>query len=240
MNRWARIPLLACLILLFSACQNTQDSRIIYTGAPLPTPAPEPEPEPVESEAIRRARMLADLLYEARLAYEDNRLMTPASNNAYDRYRTALDIDPGNAVALQGLVDIALRYGELATVAINQGQYDNAANLLARGERVQPGREELALVRQRLEQAGQNETETFALDPAGLDDQSLELLTQLGEIAQHIRNREATFLINARSDAEGRWIYRIMREAVGGYRLRGNIALSGTPSIIVTVAPATH
>lgn len=235
MTSWVRLSLLACLMLLFSACQ-TQDNRIIYTGAPLPTPEPEPRPEPVESDAIRQARRLADLLYDARLAYEDNRLMTPASNNAYDRYRTALDIDPGNAVAQQGLVDIALRYGELANTAMNQGQYDNAANLLARGERVQPGREELAVVRQRLEQAGRNEVETFTLDPAGLDGQSPALMTQLGEIAQHIRSREATFLINARNDAEGRWIYKVMRESVDGYRLRGNIALSGTPTIVVTVA----
>ncbi len=37
-------------------------------------------------------------------------------------------------------------------------------------------------------------------------------MVKLGEIGQHIRNLEATFLINARTDEEGRWIYKIMRK----------------------------
>jgi hypothetical protein len=53
---------------------------------------------------------------------------------------------------------------------------------------------------------------------------------------------EATFLIRARTDEEGRWIYKTMRDAVGGYRLRGNIDVSGTPAIVVSTpsnAPAS-
>ena len=99
-------------------------------------------------------------------------------------------------------------------------------------------RAELAGARQRLQLAQRNKIESYALDPEGLRSQSLEMMTRLGEIAQQIMRDEATFIINARSDEEGRWIYKIMRESVGGYRLRGNIDISGTPNILVTV-PAT-
>ena len=60
-------------------------------------------------------------------------------------------------------------------------------------------------------------------------------MSRLAEIAQFIQRNEATFLINAPSDEEGRWIYKVMREAVGGYRLRGNIDISAIPNILVTL-----
>jgi signal recognition particle GTPase len=98
-----------------------------------------------------------------------------------------------------------------------------------------PERPELDAAHARLAAARENQVETFALDPEGLRAQSLEMMSTLSEIAQHIRTREAVFLINARTDDEGRWIYKVMREAVGGYRLRGNIDIAGTPNIVVTV-----
>lgn len=232
MLRSIGFPLLL-LALLLGGCQSSE-RRTVYRS-PEPELAPAPAPAPVTSEAIRRARILADMLYEARLAYEDNRLMSPAGNNAYDRFREVLSIEPGNAVAQQGIVDIVLRYIELADVEINQGEYDNAASLLARGAGILPERPELADARARLAAARVNKIESHALDTEGLSSQSLEMMTRLAEIAQDIRDREATFLINARTDDEGRWIYKVMREAVGGYRLRGNIGISGTPAILVTV-----
>jgi len=224
-------------VLLFG-CQNADQSRVVYSGAPpvAEAPAPVPAPDP-ELLRLQRARILADMLYAARIAYDDNRLMTPPGNNAYDAYREVLEIDPENAVARQGITDIALRYVELADVAMNQAQYDNAASLLTRGERVQPGRPEIADARKRLAAARENKVETFELDPRGLSSQNQEMLERLAQIARYIRASESTFLINARNDAEGRWIYQVMRESVEGYRLRGNIAIAGTPTILVSPAP---
>src|SRR5690606_35855449 len=183
---------------------------------------PPPEPEPVESNAARvaddafaRSMMLADILYEARIAFEDNRLMSPSGDNALDRYHQVLQLDPGNEVALQGIQDIVLRYVDLADVAMRQGQYAEADSLLGRAASLNPERPELLAAWQRLEVARQSEVNRYELDPAGLAEQSLEVMVRLGEIAQHIQRNEATFLINARNDAEGRWIYKVMREAVG-------------------------
>ncbi len=46
------------------------------------------------SDPILRARILADMLFEASMAFDDNRLMLPAGDNAYDRYLEVLSFDP--------------------------------------------------------------------------------------------------------------------------------------------------
>lgn len=223
------------LTLALGACQAPK-RQTVYTPAP-PVEEPQPVAEPISSEELIRARMLADMLYEARIAFDNNQLTTPAGRAAYDRYREVLNIDPDNAVAKQGIVDIVLRYIELADIQIAQREYDNAESMLQRGASILPDRPELAEARSRLAAARQTKIERHLLDPDGLRKQSLEVMTQLAAIAESIRAREATFQINARDDDEGRWIYKVMREAVGGYRLRGNIGISSTPAVLITPPP---
>jgi hypothetical protein len=225
--------LLAICALVLGGCENTKRPTV-YHPPVVVEPEPEPPP-PIDSDELRRARLMADMLYDARIAYENNQLMTPSGRSAYDRYREVLSFDPENAVAKQGLVDIVLRYVELANIEMAQGEYDNAASLLQRGTSILPDRPELADARSRLAVARQTKIENHPLDPDGLRNQSLEMMNELARIAQSIREREATFLINARTDDEGRWIYKVMREAVGGYRLRGNIGVSGTPAVLITI-----
>ncbi len=187
------------------------------------------------SDPFVRQRILADMLYEARLAYEDNRLMSPAGSNAYDGFMAILDFEPDNEVALQGIRDIVVRYTELADAATRLGQYDSAQSYLNRAAGIGVNAGIIADARQRLEQARETRMEIFDLDPDALASRSLEMMVELGDIGQHIRNIEAVFLINARTDEEGRWIYKIMREAVGGSRLRGNIGIASEPSIQVVI-----
>jgi hypothetical protein len=221
--------------LVLGGCENTK-RQTVYVPPPVVEPEPESPPPQISSDELRRARLMADMLYDARIAYDNNQLTTPSGRSAYDRYREVLSFDPENAVARQGLVDIVLRYVELANIEMTQGEYDNAATLIQRGERIIPDRPELSDARARLSVARRTKIENHPLDPTGLRNQSLEIMTELAAIAENIRRREATFLINARTDEEGRWIYKVMREAVGdGYRLRGNIGVSDTPAILVTL-----
>jgi tetratricopeptide (TPR) repeat protein len=221
------------LVLALAGCAS-KDVVTTYPGNPIPEPPP-PVPEAPSQAEFQRARLLADMLYDAKAAYDDNRLMLPAGNNAYEMYQQVLQFDPGNAVAMEGIKEIARRYVSLADAAINQGKYDEAGGYLGRAERLSPDEPELAASRMRLEEARQNKVEIHQLDPSALRAQNLDIMTRLGDIAQQIQSSEATFLINARSDEEGRWIYKTMRDAVGGYRLRGNIAIAGEPSILVNV-----
>lgn len=228
---------LTALVVLLAGCAGTEDKAVVYAPD-----TPEQSAGDVtaadgsrESDPFVRQRILADMLYEARMAYEDNRLTSPPGNNAYDGFRAVLDFDPDNAIALEGMRDITLRYVQLADAAIQVSQYDNAEDLLNRAARIESSAPEIQAARERLAEARNIQMDVFALDAEALAERDLEIMVELGEIGQYIRDSEATFLINARTDEEGRWIYQTMRDAVGGYRLRGNIALDNQPSIRVVL-----
>ena len=225
-----------CALLLLVSCAGTDSGTVVYSPEQAPDAVSGPDQVANSgNDPFVRQRILADMLYEARLAFDDNRLTSPAGSNAYDGYRSVLDLDPDNAVALQGLRDIVQRYIELADAAIDLRQFDNAGSLLDRAARIDRDDAALAEAQARLAQARDIDMDVFALDADQLSNRGLEIMVELGEIGQYIRNREAVFLINARTDEEGRWIYQTMRNAVGGYRLRGNIAVDNIPSIQVVI-----
>ena len=187
------------------------------------------------SDLILRARILADMLYEASLAYDDSRLLLPAGDNAYDRYMEVLSFAPDNQIALKGIEYIVDRYVVMANQAIGIGQFGNAENYLDRAASINPGKENIVEARRTLEIEKSVVREYFPLNPQELAAQSLLIMSQLGSVGELVRNYDATFLITARSDGEARWIYQIMREAVGGYRLRGNIILGLQPAIQINI-----
>ncbi len=117
--------------------------------APVPNPVVRVEPAAVVAEvkpAKPRPRKLtaSDLnkisgkLINARLALADNRLMSPANDNAYDRYRQVLALDPGNTKAKDGLRAIADRYLRLTDSAAGQGNLTEARTYLARAKKADP------------------------------------------------------------------------------------------------------
>ena len=236
-----------CVLLLsvLAACASDDASRIAPEPEPpvmepveLVTVDAEPAPAPtysIPSREVVRAMVIADILYEARKALEDNRLMQPASDNAYDYYFQVLSFDPENEVAIAGIEEIGLRYVALANNATRIGQYDQAETYLRRAASINDQSDELLQARRELSEARQTERKAFELDPQALSERSLELMVELGDIGNYLVQEEGTFLIIARTDEEGRWIYRIMREAVGGQRLRGNIAIGSRPEIQVTL-----
>ncbi|MBN4075530.1 hypothetical protein JYU22_03015 [Gammaproteobacteria bacterium AH-315-E17] len=226
-------------ILFVQACTTT-DLRQPQQGGNT-TPA-NPEVDNVEpvitgrvSDPFLRARILADMLFEASMAFDDNRLLLPPGNNAYDRYMEVLSFEPDNQVALQGIQDIVDRYVAMANQAIQIGQFDNAEAYLNRAASINPGQSNIIEARRVLNLEQGVGREYFTLDPQELTTQSLAMMSQLGSIGEFVRDYDATFLITARSDAEARWIYQIMREAVGGYRLRGNVTLGPQPTVQVNI-----
>lgn len=226
--------MLACL----GGC--TMDARSPEVTEPEPVPLIE-EPQDRAAADNRRSRpspevirtmVIADILYEASKALEDNRLMV-GRGNAYDLFNEVLDIAPDNEVAQTGISEIVERYIELARNAIRVGQFDQAATYLDRAAMIEPQHAALEQTRQSLQTARDQQGEFFALDEQQLRNRSLELMVELGEIGQYLKENELMFLITARTDEEARWIYRVMRESVGGSRLRGNVALGDQPGIRV-------
>ncbi len=235
-----RYWMIVCVLLL-QACASADFTSSSGEGASVTSSADmqdrtlEPTENSQVSEPFLRARILADMLFEASIALDDNRLLLPAGDNAYDRYMEVLSFDPDNRVALQGIEDIIDRYVVMANQAIQIGQFDNAEEYLARAESINPGKQNIIDARRVLARESSVNRDYFALDPDELEAQSLKIMSELGTIGELVRNYDATFLITARSDAEARWIYQVMREAVGGYRLRGNITLGNQPTIQVNI-----
>ena len=78
------------------------------------------------------------LLELAQKQIENDRLSTPADNNAYDTYRAILRIDPGNIDAKNGLKRIAGRYAEIARSQSVGGKYEQAISSAQNGLVVWP------------------------------------------------------------------------------------------------------
>jgi len=97
-------------------------------------PAPSVKRGPSASDRLRIVGMLTN----AKLALGDGRLMTPAGDNAYDRYRGVLRIDPSNVAAKSGLREIAARYVDRANAAIEKGDTATARDELRRARQADP------------------------------------------------------------------------------------------------------
>lgn len=82
---------------------------------------------------------IVGMLTNAKLALADGRLMTPAGDNAYDRYRSVLRLEPGNASAKSGLRAIAAAFVERANAAIDAGDASAARDHLRRARQADSG-----------------------------------------------------------------------------------------------------
>lgn len=228
--RVAVVVLLGCL----GACSAAPE-------VPGEAAGPEPQAERERPSAQeRQAATLERWLDEADAALSDDRLLTPVGDNAHDRYRAALLLDPHNTRAVSGLQSIVIRYLDLSRMAATRGALAQAETFLERAREVDddnPLVQEMAEViatereRRRTQASVERDGERYALNAQQLSERAPELVEQLQALAKTVEQSGAFVWITARTDAEGRWIYQQMREAVPGYLLRGDIHLGSPPRI---------
>ena len=123
---------------LSAASATASDSE--RAAAPAAAPAPPPQPVAVAKPAAPSPRgpsaadrlKIVGMLQNAKLALGENRLMSPPGDNAYDRYRGVLRLEPGSQAAKSGLREIASRYVALANEAVDQGDVTTAREHLRR------------------------------------------------------------------------------------------------------------
>ena len=181
-------------------------------------------------------RSLPDILYDGLQALADDRLLTPPDRSAYIYFRLALIKEPNNAIALQGLNDIVLRYVELAGRAMRRGLFEQAATLLSRAATVDESHPALSAAHQALAAERQTNDLVFELNTRDLQRRNAAAVIELHKIARQARDLQAFFLIVAPTDELARWMFKTMREAVTGYRLRGNIELADRSIIRLRVS----
>ncbi|GEM_PF-4401014 len=124
------------------AAQESPASNAGDESAARPTPVveqpvvekvPEEKPKPVVRRVTAGDRLkIIGLSRNAATALNENRLMSPAGDNAYAIYQQILKMDPNNAEAKRGMGIIAQRYVSMADRAIDGGDLDKARTYVDR------------------------------------------------------------------------------------------------------------
>ncbi len=238
-NFVGRCSVLIVLASALSACQMFPSKK----PEPAPAPVPVAKPKPV---ITKEQQVINMLILNGEYTLSQNQLLTPTNDNAYDYFRAALKLDPNNTRAKGGLQGIVMRYVDLARQAAARGNYPQATTMLNNARIVDPNnlliKEVSTALTEQIKSAppvepyrgGANE---FLLDASLLGKDDPQIIAKITEIAQKLQATNSLAMIIARTDVEGRWIYQKMRDAVPGYRVRGDIKLGSPPRVqLVPVA----
>ncbi|MFO1388100.1 hypothetical protein [Cellvibrio sp.] len=218
-----------------SACQSTPKQEE-------PAPVAQSVQAPVELTA--QQKVINSLLSEADYCLSQNKLLNPISDNAHDRYRSVLLMDPENERAKTGLQTISLRLVDLARNAAKRGNLTEAQTMIryARGvdnnpvvqDAAETLRKQIASGGAPVERAYTPSEGEVVLDAKLLQAKDPQLTAQLVGVAQKAKQTDQFVLITARTDADGRYIYQLLRNAVPGYLVRGDIKI-GAPARVKLV-----
>jgi len=227
-----RLTLVALVCSLVS-CQSTPTPEA-------QTPVVQQVSTPVELTA--QQKMVNSLLAEADYCLSQNKLLNPIYDNAHDRYRAVLLMDPNNERAKEGLQTISLHLVDLARNAAKRGNLNEAQSLIRSAKGVDNNlvvQDAAETLRKQIGNAPITKSYTptegeVVLDAKLLQSRDPQLTTQLVKIAQKAKQTDEFVLITARTDADGRYIYQLLRNAVPGYLVRGDIKI-GSPARVKLV-----
>lgn len=212
---------------------------LVGCGSTPTQPEPLVLPAPVQEVTQTPPRdILKELLFAGLTALDNDHLSEPRQGSAADYFGQVLDVDPDNAIALEGMQRLVARYMALAEQAFKQGARSVAEGYLYKAEpyaKVAGIAGQLQTVRQCWASKPTQEVKSnaFLLDETALNERNEAILWRLTEIAVKAMRAKSRITIVSRNDAEGRWIYQQMREVLAEYRLRGNIVQGKEPKIIL-------
>ena len=208
-------------------------SFLVLAGCETEPPRPEPvsEPEPPVRPAPEPLPEVEPLLEQARLAFEAHRLTTPEDDSAHALYQEVLRLDPENDHARRGIEKIVERYVRFALEAIERRQFARARSMLARARLVDAGHPAIEPTEQQMNLVENASRDRMRLDPGVLEERSSILGARLRDLGGRAKASACRVTINARSDAEGRWIYRQLNSAAGEARVRARLAIASPPSV---------
>ena len=153
------------------------------------------------------------LLSDAFLAFQDNRLTTPVEENAYLIYMQVLSIDPENNYANLGLTEIVEKYLDWALNAAEQKHYRKALDYLNKARSIDDAHPNINAVYMQIEESKLEKQLEFKLSVSALQNRSDNVAIQLEKIALIVEEHNASVVIAARSDKDGRWIYKQLNDS---------------------------
>lgn len=101
-------------------------------------------PAPIIDVPAPSSLSLEELLAAAEKDLRAQRLTRPAGDNALEKYRAALLIDPSNERAKQGLDQIIAGYRSLVDIALSKNDFDEAEKLIDRAKGISSENEAIA------------------------------------------------------------------------------------------------
>lgn len=202
------------LLIILASCTVQQQP-------PAPAPVPQPEaPDPV-----------TQLLDQADNALEQDRLTTPADNNAYELYRRALELSPGNTRALTGISNIVEQYLSWAIGNTQRGNHARARHYAGKAQDIDPGHPSIEAVFRMINEREDAVTRTFRLDPRDVRRRSVA--PALFEKMVSNLKQDSFVTIYARNDAEGRWLYQQLNNRVS-FRVQASFEQNGIPMVRIS------
>lgn len=230
-----------CLLALASgfSCTATNKPKQTVTDSPpaeLVTPYPASPRLSTADKFVQRAEAL----------FEQGKLIAPLEQNAYTLFRAAQIMEPDHAGANAGLNAILIAEISKARTQLGSGKSKQAKlsvqelgrlyvdnplikQLSDEISEVEKAKQKKAASKAKAKKA-QVDPKRIFLDEVALKERSEDIIAHLKELAITVSKSKEGVLIYANSDAQARWIYQQMRQAVPDYRIRGDLRI-GKPSI---------
>ena len=171
------------------------------------------------------------LLEAAEQALRRDQLTTPEAGSAYSLYQEVLALVPGNEGAQRGLEKIVERYVKLALQAADRQRYPQGRAMLQRARQVDPAHPAIEPTEQQIALLESAQREKVRLDSAQLQARSATVQGTLEALGRRAGRPGCRVTINARSDAEGRWIYQQLSRGGGGVRVRAHLLMAAPPAV---------
>lgn len=169
--------------------------------------------------------VLAEKLHQADEAFAADHLTYPEVGSAYALWREILAVEPHQEDALRGLERLVEHYIELCMRAIERQQFASARSMLARARLISPQHPSIKPSAEKIRLLSQAQRTRLPLSQDDLNKRDANLSAELRTLARVPSTQSCRFIISAKNDAQGRWIYQTLSKANADGRLSAQIEI---------------
>ncbi len=205
---------------------------VFISGCTVTLP-PDPKPPPVAVAVATAGAKIQQLLSSADTAIEQNRLTTPLEDNAFDRYKQVLSLDPSNKLAIDGINRIVERYLAWALDHAERSSLKRARHYVSLATGIDPVHPNIQPVVNKINGQKDKVVRVFKLDSNAIRDHSVDP-AQLETIAAKIQRNRAFITIRAPDDRSGRWLYQELNRRVD-FRVEAKFERNSKASVSLTL-----